>query len=104
MKEKDFDIQKEKNENEKLTQLYTNENKKNFKLNNQISFFQQIINDKENEINNMRKSYSFYNNAKQSKNGNNNEEIKNKLIEENKTLKERQKDFRKLQFDYNALN
>ena len=105
LKSKDFEIEKEKNKNEKLTQLYNNENQKNINLNNKISFFQQIINDKENEINNMRKLSFPLNNYKSIKNEKlgENEENKRKLLEENSKLKEKSKEYNNLQINYKEL-
>ena len=104
LKLKENEIQIEKNKNNKLNQLYTIESQKNIKCNNQLSFFQQIINDKENEIKNMRKTFTAFNNYKQIKGSNKeNEEFKNKLIEENITLKEKAKEYNKLQLNYNEL-
>jgi hypothetical protein len=104
LKSKEFEIQTEKNKKEELDRLYNNEYQKNIKLNNQISFFRQIINDKENEINNMRKSLTSFKNYKQLNNNNMNNEFKNKIIEENETLKAKAKEYNILQISYNKLN
>ena len=121
VKEKDLEIKKEKDESLRMKRLYTIENQNNIKLNNQITFFQQIINDKENEINNMRKVYALSNCNRDSKINENKynhindvnslkSELKNliknynKIIDDNKSLKAKNNDYASLKINYNEIS
>ena len=121
LKSKDREIEKEINAKNNFNQLYKLEKEKYNKLENQLLFYQQIISDKENEINNLRKSNRLYDTKKfyddnyikdigvgdiilLKKEFNNLKNNYDKVISDNEILKMKNKEYISLQLQYNELN
>lgn len=121
LKIKEREIQKEINNKNNINQLYMAEKQKNNKLQNEFVFLQQIINDKENEINNLRKSSRLYDTKKfyndnfvkdievgdvilLKKELNNLKNSYNKLVSENEILKIKNDEYLSLQIEFNELS